>query len=112
MDKYFLMGLDAVRAFEDGGVVALIDCKDNYGIVKYNERTSLLKDLMDAVVGWDGYVEIFYSDIVEIETEKNHRQWREFFVMIDPKASMTDGEVIDYMIKYYKVPEFIHYDEL
>jgi hypothetical protein len=112
MNKYFLMGLDAVRAFEEKGVQGLLDCKDNYGIVKYNERTSLIKDLMDAVVGWDGYVEIFYSDIKEIEIEKNKRQWREFFAIIDPIGEMTDAQFIDYMYKYYKVPEFIHYDQL
>ena len=112
MDKYFLMGLDSVRAFEDRGVKGLLDDNFHYVIVKYNERTSLLKDLMDAVVGWDGYVEIFYSDIVEIETEKNRRQWREFFAMTDPIGEMTDGEFIDYISRYYRVPEFIHYDQL
>jgi hypothetical protein len=112
MNKYFLMGLDGVNAFKDGGVRGLLDSKDNYGIIKYNERTSLLKDLMDAVVGWDGYVEIFYEDIKEIANEKNRRDWMEFFAMIDPEANMTDGEVIDYMSKYYKVPEFLHLDQL
>lgn len=112
MDKYFLMGLDSVRAFEENGVKGILDCGDNYGIIKYNERTSLLKDLIDAVVGWDGYVEIFYSDIVEIEVEKNRRNWMEFFGMIDPDATMTDGQVIEYITKYYKVPEFVHYDQL
>ena len=112
MDKYFLLGLDGVYAFKDGGVNGLLDCKDNYGIFKYNERTSLLTDLMDAVVGWDGYIEINYSDIQDIANEKNRRDWMEFFTMIDPKASMTDGEVIDYMSKYYKVPEFLHLDQL
>jgi hypothetical protein len=112
MDKYFLMGLDGVRAFEDGGVRGLLDSKDNYGIIKYNERTSPLKDLMDAVVGWDGYVEIFYEDIKAITSEKNRRDWMEFFAIIDPNANMTDSEVIDYMSKYYKVPEFLHLDQL
>lgn len=112
MDKYFLMGLDSVRAFEEHGVSGLLDSGDNYGIIKYNERTSLLKDLMDAVVGWDGYVEIFYSDIQEIAIEKNARQWREFYKMIDPNDTMTDGEFIDYIATHYKVPEFIHYDQL
>jgi hypothetical protein len=112
MDKYFLMGLDSVRAFEERGAKGLLDDNFHYVIVKYNERTSLLKDLMDAVVGWDGYVEIFYSDIVEIETEKNRRQWREFFAMTDPIGEMTDGEFIDYISRYYRVPEFIHYDQL
>jgi len=112
MDKYFLMGLDSVRAFEEHGVSGLLDSGDNYGIIKYNERTSLLKDLMDAVVGWDGYVEIFYNDIKEIEAEKNIRNWKDFFSMIDPDANMSDGDVIDYMMKYYKVPEFLHLDEL
>lgn len=112
MDKYFLMGLDSVRAFEERGAKGLLDDNFHYVIVKYNERTSLLKDLMDAVVGWDGYVEIFYSDIVEIEKEKNKRKWMEFYKMIDPEDTMTDGEFIDYLFDYYKVPEFIHYDQL
>ena len=112
MDKYFLMGLDSVLAFKDGGVKGLLDNNFHYVIVKYNERTSLLKDLMDAVIGWDGYLEIFYEDIKEIEVEKNRRNWMEFFAMIDPIANMTDGEVIDYMCKYYRVPEFIHLDQL
>ena len=112
MDKYFLMGLDSVRAFEERGVTGLLDSGDNYGIIKYNERTSLLKDLMDAVVGWDGYVEIFYEDIKAIEVEKNRRNWMEFFAMIDPEAIMTDGDTIDYMMKYYRVPIFLHLDEL
>lgn len=112
MDKYFLMGLDSVRAFKEHGVSGLLDSGDNYGIIKYNERTSLLKDLMDAVVGWDGYVEIFYNDIVEIEKEKNKRKWMEFYKMIDPDDTMTDGQFIDYLFDYYKVPEFIHYDQL
>jgi hypothetical protein len=112
MDRYFLMGLDAVRVFEDGGAKALLNCKDNFGIIKYNYRTSLLKDLMDAVVGWDGYVEIFYSDIVEIEAEKNSKSWIEFLGMIDPNHNMTDGQMLDYISTNYKVPEFIHYDEL
>lgn len=112
MDKYFLMGLDSVRAFEEYGVSGLLDSGDNYGIIKYNERTSLLKDLMDAVVGWDGYVEIFYEDIKEIEIEKNRRNWMEFFAMLDPDANKSDGEVMDYMMKYYRVPEFIHLDQL
>ena len=112
MDKYFLMGLDGVNAFKDGGVRGLLDSKDNYGIIKYNERTSLLKDLMDAVVGWDGYVEIFYEDIKEIANEKNRRDWMEFFAMIDPEANMTDGEFIEYISRYYKVPEFLHLDQL
>lgn len=112
MDKYFLMGLDSVRAFEAYGVKGLLDCKDNYGIIKYNERTSLLKDLMDAVVGWDGYVEIFYNDVKEIELEKNKRQWVEFFRMIDPNNEMSDGRLINYMMDHYKVPEFLHLDEL
>lgn len=112
MDKYFLMGLDAVQAFEERGVIGLLDSKDNYGIIKYNERTSLLKDLMDAVCGWDGYVEIFFNDIVEIEREKNRRNWMEFFAMIDPDANMSDGEVIDYMVKFYKTPEFFYTEEL
>jgi hypothetical protein len=112
MDKYFLMGLDAVQVFESNGVSGLLDSGDNYGIIKYNERTSLLKDLMDAVVGWDGYVEIFYNDIVEIEIEKNRRNWMEFFAMLDPDSNKSDGEVIDYMMKYYKVPEFLNTEEL
>jgi hypothetical protein len=112
MDKYFLMGLDSVHAFKEHGVKGLLDSGDNYGIIKYNERTSLLKDLMDAVVGWDGYVEIFYEDIMQITIEKNHREWRDFFSIIDPDANMTDGEVIDYMMQFYKVPEFIHLDQL
>ena len=112
MDKYFLMGLDSVRAFEERGAKGLLDDNFHYVIVKYNERTSLLKDLMDAVVGWDGYVEIFYSDIVQIENEKNKRQWMEFYKMIDPDDTMSDGEFIDYLFDYYKVPEFIHLDQL
>ncbi len=114
MDKYFLMGFDSVRAFEDGGVKGLLDEKgqDGFTIIKYNERTSLLKDLMDAVLGWDCYVEIFYEDIKEITIEKNLREWREFFKIIDPDESMTDGETIDYMMQYYRVPEFIHLDQL
>jgi hypothetical protein len=112
MDKYFLMGLDSVRAFEEHGVRGLLDSGDNYGIIKYNERTSLLKDLMDAIVGWDGYVEIFYEDIKAIEMAKNERQWKEFFKMIDPDDMMSDGEFIDYLFDYYKVPEFIHLDQL
>ena len=112
MDKYFLMGLDSVRAFEEHGVRGLLDSGDNYGIIKYNERTSLLKDLMDAIVGWDGYVEIFYEDIKAIEMAKNERQWKEFFKMIDPDDMMSDGEFIDYISRYYRVPEFIHLDQL
>jgi hypothetical protein len=112
MDKYFLMGLDSVRAFEERGVKGLLDDNFHYVIVKYNERTSLLKDLMDAVIGWDGYVEIFYSDIQDIANEKNRRDWMEFFAMIDPEANMSDGDTIDYMMKYYKVPEFLHLDQL
>lgn len=112
MDKYFLMGLDSVRAFEERGVKGLLDDNFHYVIVKYNERTSLLKDLMDAVIGWDGYVEIFYEDIKEIELEKNRRNWMEFFALIDPEANMTDGDTIDCMMKYYRVPEFLHLDQL
>jgi hypothetical protein len=112
MDKYFLMGLDSVQAFEERGVKGLLDDNFHYVIVKYNERTSLLKDLMDAVVGWDGYVEIFYEDIKEIEIEKNARQWREFYKMVDPEDMMSDGEFIDYIAMYYRVPEFIHLDQL
>ena len=114
MDKYFLMGWDSIESFKDGGVIGLLDSKgqDSFTIIKYNERTSLLKDLMDALMGWDCYLEIFYEDIKDIATEKNRRHWMEFFAMIDPDASMTDGEVIDYMMKYYKVPEFLHLDQL
>jgi hypothetical protein len=112
MDKYFLMGLVSVQAFEERGVKGLLDDNFHYVIVKYNERTSLLKDLMDAVVGWDGYVEIFYEDIKEIEIEKNARQWREFYKMVDPEDMMSDGEFIDYIAMYYRVPEFIHLDQL
>jgi len=112
MDKYFLMGLDGVNAFKDGGIAGLLDCKDNYGIIKINTRTSLIVDIMDKAIGWDGYLEIFYNDVVLIEYEKNHRNWKEFFAMIDPDANMTDGEVIDYLMKHYRVPEFIHLDQL
>jgi hypothetical protein len=112
MDKYFLMGLVSVQAFEERGVKGLLDDNFHYVIVKYNERTSLLKDLMDAVIGWDGYVEIFYEDIKEIEIEKNARQWREFYKMVDPEDMMSDGEFIDYIAMYYRVPEFIHLDQL
>ena len=112
MDKYFLLGLEASLAFKENGTNRLLASGAKYRIIKYNERTSLIKDLMDAVVGWDGYIEIFYSDVVEIEQEKNKRQWREFFTMIDLDDNMSDGEFIDYMSKYYKVPEFLHLDEL
>jgi hypothetical protein len=114
MDKYFLMGFDSVKSFEEFGVSGLLDEKgqDGFTIIKYNERTSLLKDLMDAVLGWDCYVEIFYEDIKEIEIEKNRRNWMEFFAMLDPDANKSDGEVMDYMMKYYRVPEFIHLDQL
>lgn len=112
MDKYFLMGLDSCRLFTENGVKGLLDSGDKYKIIKYNERTSLIEDLMDAVMGWHGYVEIFYSDVVEIEQEKNRRQWRDFFAMTDPIGEMTDGQFIDYISTHYKVPEFIHYDEL
>jgi hypothetical protein len=112
MDKYFLMGLVSVQSFEERGVKGLLDDNFHYVIVKYNERTSLLKDLMDAVIGWDGYVEIFYEDIKEIELEKNARQWREFYKMVDPEDMMSDGEFIDYIAMYYRVPEFIHLDQL
>ena len=114
MDKYFLMGFDSVKSFEDGGVDGLLNEKgqDMFTIIKYNERTSLLKDLMDALMGWDCYVEIFYSDIVEIEREKNRRNWMEFFAMLDPDANLSDGEVMDYMMKFYKVPEFLNTEEL
>jgi len=112
MDKYFLMGLDSVQSFKEHGVSGLLDSGDNFSIIKYNERTSLLKDLMDAVVGWDGYVEIFYNDVKEIEIEKNRRNWMDFFSRIDPEANMTDGETIDHMMQYYRAPEFLHLDEL
>ena len=114
MDKYFLMGLDSVRAFEEFGVPGLLDEKgqDGFTIIKYNERTSLLKDLMDAVLGWDCYVEIFYEDVKQVAIEKNHREWRDFFCRIDPEAKMTDGETIDHMMQYYKAPELIHLDQL
>jgi hypothetical protein len=112
MDKYFLMGLDSVQAFQERGVTGLLDDNFHYVIVKYNERTSLLKDLMDAVIGWDGYVEIFYEDIKAIEVEKNRRNWQEFYKMIDPDDIMSDGQFIDFLFDYYKVPEFLHLDEL
>jgi hypothetical protein len=114
MDKYFLMGWDSIESFKDGGVKGLLDAKggDSFTIIKYNERTSLLKDLMDALMGWDCYVEIYYSDIQEIASEKNRRDWREFFAMTDPIGEMTDGQFIDYISRYYKVPEFIHLDQL
>lgn len=114
MDKYFLMGFDSVKSFENRGTQGLLDEKgqDSFTIIKYNERTSLLKDLMDALMGWDCYLEIFYNDILEIEREKNRRNWKEFYKMIDPDDTMSDGQFIDYLFDYYKVPEFIHYDQL
>jgi hypothetical protein len=32
--------------------------------------------------------------------------------MIDPDDNMSDGEFMDYMVEHYKVPEFLHLDEL
>lgn len=114
MDKYFLMGWDSIESFKDGGVKGLLDAKggDSFTIIKYNERTSLLKDLMDALMGWDCYVEIFYEDIKEISTEKNARQWKEFYKMVDPDDMMSDGEFIDYLAIHYRVPEFLHLTQL
>jgi hypothetical protein len=112
MDKYFLLGLDSCRLFTENGVKGLLDSGDKYKIIKYNERTSLIEDLMDEVMGWHGYVEIFYSDVVEIEQEKNARQWREFYKMVDPEDMMSDGDFIDYLATYYRVPEFLHLDQL
>lgn len=112
MDKYFLLGLDAVETWKDKGAQGLIDSLTKYSIAHYNYRSSLLTDVLDAFIGWDGYVEIYYNDVKEIEVEKNKKHWNEFFKMIDPDDNMSDGEFIDYMVKYYKVPEFLNLDEL
>lgn len=112
MDKYFLMGLDAVEIWKDKSAQGLIDSLIKFDIVKYNERTSLIEDLAYEFIKHDGYVQIFYNDVKEIEVEGNKKHWNQFFEMIDPESNMNDGEVIDYMIKYYKVPEFLNLDEL
>jgi len=112
MTKYFLMGLDAVTIFERDGVKALLDCKDNYSIITIDEGKESLRDIMHKVVGWDGFVELMHEDRVEIEREKNEREWRDFFSMLDPDTNMTDGEMLDYIARNYRVPEFIHLDQL
>lgn len=112
MDKYFLMGLDAVTVWEEKGAQGLLDSLIKFEIVKYNERSSLLKDVLDAFIGWDGYVEIFYNDIKEIEVESNKKHWKQFFEMVDGDDEMSDGEFIDYLIDHYKVPELLNLEEL
>ncbi len=111
MTKYFLMGLDAVTIFERDGVDALLDCKDNYAIITIDEDKDSLRDIMRKVVGWDGFVELMSEDITAIKYAKNQREWRDFFSRLDPDNNMTDGEMLDYIATFYRVPEFIHANE-
>jgi hypothetical protein len=109
MRKHFLMGLDSVSIFKKEGVQALLDCKDNYSIITIDDEKDNLVEIMHKVVGWDGFVELLSQELMAIEYEKNRRQWREFLNMLDPDDGMSDGEILDYISTFYRVPEFIHF---
>jgi hypothetical protein len=112
MDKYYLMGSDAIVAYINGGASKLAECKDNFSIIKYNERNSLLKDLLDAFIGWDDYHEISYKEMQDIHRAKNAIQWADFINMINPDNDLNDTDLLEYMATYYKVPEFLSTEDL
>lgn len=112
MAKYFLLGQDSIVDYKKGGPMAAVDNKNNYSVFKYDDESMTLHDLLNAVIGYDGYLEITCDEYANIKKAKNIIQWHEFMHMIDPDDDMTDGEMLDYIINYYKVPEFIHLDQL
>ena len=112
MDKYFLMGRDAIIAYQDSGAQGVANCKDNYAIIKYNERNSLLKDLLDKFIGWDDYLEIHYTEVEAIERHKNRNQWYQLRNMICGDQKMTTEQYLTYLQTFYKVPEFFDTEDL
>lgn len=106
MKRHFLMGSDAIHAFRKGGAKELLACKDNYSIIHLGIGDSL-EFTLDMVIGWDEYLELNEKDLQEIKTQKNRNQWDEFYKIIDPDDTMSDGEFIDYLYKFYEVPSFL-----
>ena len=112
MKKYFLLGYDSIYAYQNGGPIALVDNEDNYGLIKFDSDRMTINDLLDAVVGYDAYIEITIQEYVRIERAKNIMQWHELMSRIDPDDKMTDSEMLDYLSTYYLAPEFIHNERL
>ena len=112
MTKYFLLGYDSIFAYQKGGPIALVDTNDNYGLFKYDSDCMTITDLLDAVIGYDAYIEITIDEYVRIQRAKNIMEWHELMGMIDPDDKMTDSEMLNYLSTYYLTPEFIHHDRL
>lgn len=106
MKRHFLMGSDAIQSFRKGGAKELLACKDNYSIIHLGIGDSL-EFTLDMVIGWDEYLELNQKDLEEIKVQKNKNEWDEFYKIIDPDDTMSDGEFIDYLYKYYEVPSFL-----
>lgn len=112
MTKYFLLGYDSIYAYQKGGPIALVDSEDNYGLFKYVSHCMTINDLLDAVVGYDAYMEITIEEYVRIKRAKNIMQWHEFISRIDPEDKMPAKEMLEYLSTYYLTPEFIHDERL
>ena len=113
MDKYFLMGRDAIIAYQDGGAQSVANCEDNWSIVKYNQRNSLLKDLLDKFIGWDDYLEIHYTEVEEIERQKNAIQWHKLRNYASEKnGSMTAEQYLVYLQTNFRIPVLLDLEDL
>lgn len=113
MDKYFLMGRDGIIAYQNSGAQGVANCEEDWAIVKYNERSSLLKDLLDKFIGWDDYLEIHYTEVEEIERQKNAIQWHKLRNYASMKnGSMTAEQYLVYLQTNFTIPVPLDFEAL
>lgn len=108
MKKHFLFGKHAINVYKTKGISHIAEIpSDGYNIFTWNNETTTPEDLMDILLPWGEYVEIKEEELVFLKTKSNEYKWRKLFESIDPDDEMNDGEILDFLMANYRVPEIL-----
>jgi len=106
MKKHFLFGKHAINVYKTKGINAVAEIsRDGYDIITWNNETTAPEDLLDILIPWGEYVQIKEEELAFLQTKSNENKWNKFFERLDPEDEMSDGEMIDFLMANYKIPE-------
>lgn len=84
MKQYFLMGINAMLAFQKGGAEGLVSSGATYSIISFDPEHDNVTSVLNEAIGWDGFAEITPEEVEAIgqeaerfrlEVEADKRYW-------------------------------------